>query len=474
MTTPTLPADRRTRNDETGELYSAKWAQNLYQFPSPYDYKILYGGRGSSKTYEATRALITLAHNTPLRICVAREHQVSIKESAQPELKARADEMGLLRPDCFTVTNWAIDHANGSHIFFRGLSSVSEEDLKGMAMVDIVWVEEAHKMSHSSWEILRPTIRKDNAEIWATFNPKYRTDAIWKFSQRKNDPAMWTRRVRWRDNINFTDRNNRDRMRDKKENPERYAHIWDGEPDDASAARKVIPMALLNLCVEHWDKRPQPRGAIVTSGLDVADTGADYNAFTLRSGPELFAFARWRGSLTFTTSETARKAAKLAGDEDTAALYYDIGGPGAGIRGPMLETDPDFSVRGCHFGGKVLGPKRNFTRGAKPKTNEQYFFNWAAQAGWHLRLRAEMTQRLVKGEPIDPHDCLFINPDLPYLEDFLAELGQPEFDDSTGKMRINKQPHGPGEQPPPSPDGYDSAIMAFSHDIQSGLRSPAE
>ena len=328
-------------------------------------------------------------------------------------------------------------------------------------------------MSHSSWELLRPTIRKRDAEIWATFNPKYRTDAIWKFVEAsKTDPGVWTRRVNWRDNLFFTPRNNRDRIRDNRNNPERYPHIWEGEPDDASAARKVVPRALLQICVDAWEKRPKPRGAIITAGLDVADTGADYNAFTLRSGPELFLFDRWRGSQAFTTSDTARKAAAQATEADAQSLYYDIGGPGAGIRGPMSELGVKFSVRGCHFGGKVLGPTRHFTRGSRPKTNEQYFFNWAAQAGWHIRIRAEMTQRLANGEDVNPHECLFIDPNLPHLEDVLAEMAQPEYDDSTGKMRIDKQPHGPGEQKPPSPDGWDSAIMAFSHDIQSGLRSP--
>ena len=142
---------------------------------------LIPGGRGSSKTYEVTQALAIKGHQQPLRIGVAREHLKSIDESAKPELEERMRSLGLLRPGCYGPTRSFIDHPNGTHFFFIGLSKLSEEDIKGLAMVDILWVEEAHRMSHSSWTLLDPTIRKENAQIWATWNPKYRTDAIDKF-----------------------------------------------------------------------------------------------------------------------------------------------------------------------------------------------------------------------------------------------------------------------------------------------------
>ena len=136
------------------------WCEPLYQYPSPYDYRVIHGGRGSSKTNEVTRALSVHGHNQPLRICVAREHLKSINESAKPELEERMREMDLIRDDAFTVTNNFIDHANGTHIFFIGLSRMSEEDIKGLAMVDILWIEEAHRMSKTSWELVDPTIQQ--------------------------------------------------------------------------------------------------------------------------------------------------------------------------------------------------------------------------------------------------------------------------------------------------------------------------
>ena len=241
---------------------SNPWAEPLYHYPSPYDYRLMYGGRGSSKTFEITKALIVHGHLRPMRIAVAREHKVSIEESAQPELLARAGELRLLRPDCYVPTRSSIDHkTTGSHFFFLGLSVVSEEDIRGLANVDILWIEEAHRMSHSSWELVYPTIRKENSEVWISFNPKYRTDIAWKLLENRGKPRYWVVKINWRDNQFFTTKNERDRVEAKESNPDRYPHIWEGEPDDVSDKRKVLPYALLQRCVDAWHlQTPAPRG----------------------------------------------------------------------------------------------------------------------------------------------------------------------------------------------------------------------
>ncbi len=445
---------------------ASEWAGDLYRPHGTWDmdYVLIHGGRGSSKTYEISQALTVKAFNQKLRIAVAREHLKSIEESAKVEIEDRIRNLAL---PGFRIGQAKIDHEiTESHFFFIGLSKMSEEDIKGLALVDIVWVEEAHRMSHASWELLRPTIRKEKSQIWASWNPKYRTDAIAKFeAEMKDDTRVWTRKVNWSQNAFFPEKSNRDRRRDKVSDPERYAHIWEGEYDDVSAKRKVLPFALLRTCVDAWDKRPT-RGAFIDGGLDVADTGTDKNALCVRCGPELFRFETWRGSQSFTPSDTARKAKRIMDDYNTARFYYDAGGVGAGVRGPMIEAEPDFVVRGVNFGGKVDAPTMLYIRGGhgKTKTNEEYFRNWGSQAGWLLRVRANNTQALMNGDDIDPEKCLFINPEIKNLEDVLAEMAQPEWDDDTGKLKIEKQPREPGETKPPSPDCFDAARLAFAKD----------
>ena len=454
-----------------------EWAEDLYQFPSPYDYRIAHGGRGSSKTWEFTNALPTLGHMIPnLRVGVAREHLKSLDESAKPELEARITAMGLMRPDCYTMTKTAINHANGTHFFFVGLSKMSEEDIKGLAMVDILWIEEGHRMSASSWELVYPTIRKENAEIWITFNPQYRYQTAWKLAQRTNDPLFWIKQVNWRDNTFFPARSNRDRLQRQRGKPTTLsAHIWEGQPDDVAAANKVLPYELLRLCVDNYHLCPE-RGAFRTGGLDVADTGEDQNALVLRSGSDLFYAEQWRGSDTFTISDTSRKAAKLAKLHGVTRIDYDAGGVGAGVRGPMREYIRDEKLQlyanPCMFNGKVQGEGVMYLmRRPRSIENGQYFRNWGAQSAMCLRQRADNTRRLVGGDDVDPLRCLFVSPDIPHLEDIMAQWSQAEWDDSTGKLRVIKSPHGPGETPPPSPDMFDAARLAFSSDARYGLKS---
>ena len=465
MTTATWPARTVECN---------LWAQPLYQFPSPYDYRIMSGGRGSSKTYEITQALVILGHQQPLRICVAREHKVSIAESALPELEARARSLGLLRPDCYRVTKSGLEHANGTHFFFIGLSVVSEEDIKGLALVDILWIEEGHQMSHSSWELADPTIRKDNAEIWVSFNPKYGYQQAWKLAQRKNDPAFWITKVTWRDNHFFTARNKRSRLRSQAEEPLRYRHIWEGELDHASDARKVIPHTLLEQCVEAWELRPT-RGAWGTAGYDVADTGDAYNALAIRYGPELSHVERWRGSKEYTIVESVKHVAQSCVNRGVERVDYDGGGVGGGCRGIfrdwIRERTANLFANGAAFGGAVQGGDVIFEQ-RRPRSilNKQFFLNWHSQAGYRLRQRADNTARLLRGESVPLHECLFINPSIPELPDVLNQLAQAEWDDETGKYKIDKQPKKPGEPEPESPDAFDAVRLAFSYDCRRGLK----
>ena len=144
------------------------------------------------------------------------------------------------------------------------------------------------------------------------------------------------------------------------------------------------------------------------------------------------------------------------------ALYYDAGGSGASIRTNLRQVWreqqlPQYPVFGVNFGAAVEGANTEFVRG---QTNAQYFARRNAQLGWTLRLRATRTKRLTEGEDIDLGTCLVINPAIDVLEGFLAQLAQPEYDEtSTGKVEIAK-----GPKDAPNPDLFDAACLAVSHD----------
>ena len=85
---------------------------------------------------------------------------------------------------------------------------------------------------------------------------------------------------------------------------------------------------------------------------------------------------------------------------------------------------------------------------------------------WNLRLRAINTQALVKGHRrVDPRSCLFIDPNIPNLQQYITELSQPEWKtNNRDQIVIDKQPDGAD-----SPDMYDATILSFAHDIRNGL-----
>jgi phage terminase large subunit len=84
-------------------------------------------------------------------------------------------------------------------------------------------------LSQRSLTLLRPTIRTAGSEIWASWNPRRKTDAIDEFlRQRRPDSAIVVRST-WRDNPWFTPELEAERQLDLKLYPDRYDHIWEGE-----------------------------------------------------------------------------------------------------------------------------------------------------------------------------------------------------------------------------------------------------
>lgn len=195
----------------------------------PARYKIFYGGRGGGKSWAFAIALLSIGMSRPIRVLCARELQVSIADSVH---KLLSDVISANAPmqSFYTVTQKAIVGKNGTEFSFKGLKhNVSE--IKSYEGVDYCWVEEAQTVSDKSWETLIPTIRKDNSEIWISFNPKNATDPTWnRFVINKRDNSI-VRKVNWADNPFFPAVLNDERMHLLKTDPVAYQHIWEGDFD---------------------------------------------------------------------------------------------------------------------------------------------------------------------------------------------------------------------------------------------------
>ena len=193
-------------------------------------YKILEGGRGGAKSWSAARALLTLGVLNPLRILCAREVMKTIKESVHQLLKDQVEALGY--ESVYTdITENSIKGINGTTFTFTGLRSVTAANLKSFEGIDIVWVEEGQAVSQRSWNILIPTIRKENSEIWVTFNPELDSDDTWVRFVENPHPDSVVIHINHNDNPWFTKILEQERVHAKRTmDTETYDNIWEGTP----------------------------------------------------------------------------------------------------------------------------------------------------------------------------------------------------------------------------------------------------
>lgn len=140
--------------------------------------KVLYGGRASSKSWDAAGHAIRLADRYSLKFLCVRQIQNKIDESVYALLKIQIDRFNL-RHRFRVLENKIINLHTGSTFVFYGLWRHVDE-IKSIESIDILWSEESHGLTEAQWSVLEPTIRKESSECWLIFNPDLTTDFIWQ------------------------------------------------------------------------------------------------------------------------------------------------------------------------------------------------------------------------------------------------------------------------------------------------------
>lgn len=217
------------------KLDTPRW---LIPFLSPARYKGAYGGRGSGKSHAFGEMLIEAHIMEPNEssVCV-REVQKSLDQSVKRllELKIEAMNAGAY----FEVQDAKIKNKNGSGIIiFQGMQNHTADSIKSLEGFKRAWVEEAQSVSQRSLDLLRPTIRKPDSELWFTWNPGEATDPVDVLLRGPNPPAdSIVKAVNFVDNPWFPDVLRDEMEYDKRRDPSKYAHIWLGEYVQNSEAR---------------------------------------------------------------------------------------------------------------------------------------------------------------------------------------------------------------------------------------------
>jgi phage terminase large subunit len=233
-----------------------RWAQGLFK---PYRYKVLYGGRGSGKSFAVADYLIVKAATSSIRILCAREFQNSLADSVHHLLAERIEALGLA--SFFDIQRETIIGKNGSQFIFKGVRN-NTQSIKSMSGINCLWLEEAQTVTKSSWDVLIPTIREPGSEILVTFNPHQKTDPTYQMFIADTPDDAFIAKVNWRDNPHWPDELEKERVKLQQKDPNLYAHVYEGE------CLEITDAQVFKGCYEVKDFTPQDNWDGPYYGLD--------------------------------------------------------------------------------------------------------------------------------------------------------------------------------------------------------------
>ncbi len=440
--------------------------------------RVLYGGRISSKSWDAAGFAIFLASTFKVRFLCTRQFQNKIAESVYTLLKIQIERFGLAKE--FEITDRSIVHpGTGSNFIFYGLArNISE--IRSLEDVDVWWIEEAHFLTKEQWDTVEPTIRKEGSQIWAIFNPMFATDFAY---QRLvvNAPSNYViRKINYDENPFISHTSLEMIARCRAESEDDYQHIYMGNPkQDAEGA--VIKRSWIEAAVDaHVKLGFEPSGRKVL-GFDVADDGEDACANVYAHGSVAFWAQEWRAREDELLKSCSRTF--LAASERQAEIRYDSIGVGASAGAKFDELN---QVRDKHLrlryekfnaGAAVERPEEYYAADRQTKIkNKDFFANLKAQTWWNIADRFRNTYNAInRGEKFKDDDMISIASEMPYLEKLKTELSTPKRDfDRNGRVKVESKedlakstrPGGPVA----SPNLADAFVMAFAAPTTSRLQ----
>jgi phage terminase large subunit len=243
-------------------------------------YRGAYGGRGSGKSHFFGELLVEIcqAERGTSAVCI-REAQKTLAQSSKRLIERKIAGLGLGHR--FRIFSDKIVTPGGGVIIFRGMQDHTADSIKSLEGFRIAWVDEAQSLSARSLSLLRPPIRAKNSELWASWNPRRRSDAIDDFFRTKKPDGAVIVNANWRDNPWFPAVLEDERKTDLLLYPDRYDHVWEGDYVRAFEGAYFAPM--LN------EAKSQGRiGKVAADPLlplrafhDIGGSGANADAYTI-------------------------------------------------------------------------------------------------------------------------------------------------------------------------------------------------
>lgn len=392
--------------------------------------KIAVGGRGGSKSIAFADAFIKFCADGE-RLCCAREFQNSIDDSVHSLIKSRIEVMRA--PLDYDSTHIYGD--NGGQIFYKGLAR-NPESIKSMFGVKRIWIEEAQTISEKSLELLEPTIREGDSELWFSLNRGSTKDA---FSKRflapyekhiakhgsYEDENVLIIEVNWRDNPFFPQVLNQSRLRDKELlSAAKYDHIWEGKYSD-TVENAIIEPDWFDACIDAHKALGFEALGQEKFAYDPADTG-DAKAYAYIHGSVVKQVEQSESGLIDTATDWATaKCNEIRPDVFT----WDCDGIGAGLKRQIMDAFEKKKIHVEMFKGSeaadspegVYEPLDSDV--AKAKKNKETFANKRAQYYWALRDRMFKTwQAVKKGKYFNPDELISLSSEIKDIDILRSEV----------------------------------------------------
>lgn len=398
---------------------------------TPKRIKVAVGGRGGGKSITFADAFLKYLSDGE-KLCCAREFQNSIEESVHSLLKDRA---GALQVPGVSWDSSKMYSQAGGEIFYRGLAR-NPESIKSMHGVKRIWVEEAQTISEKSIDLLEPTIREGESELWFSLNRGSSKDPIsqrylkpYEKEVRKQgfyeDDNILIVQINWDENPFFPKVLNNTRLRDKEILPRaKYDHIWGGEYSD-TVEDAIIEADWFDACIDaHIKLGFEPLGQEIVS-YDPADVGDD-KAVCYRHGPVVLDVKAFSHGMIDTATDWA---CEYANEIKPDIFIWDGDGMGTGLKRQIDQALSNKKIRLEMFRGSMSAdrPDQIYERTdgeiRQSKTNKETFLNQRAQHYWMLRDRVFKTYQAVKkNKYCNPDEMISFSSKIEEMDQLRAEM----------------------------------------------------
>lgn len=255
-------------------------------FSGEADVRGAWGGRGSAKTMSfakmtAVRAYIWDQAGREGVVVCGREFLNSIEDSSLAEVKAAIESEPWLNEHFDIGEKYIRTKSRRITYKFSGMDKRTIMSLKSKAKILLLWADEAEPITDKSWDIVLPTLRQEDSELWVTWNPVRKSSATDRRFRQAKDPRMKVVELNWRDNPKFPAILKRQRLRWLEADPDGYDHIWEG--GYATAAKGAYFTKQINALKREGRLGKVARDPNIKRRLfvDIGGTGANADAFTM-------------------------------------------------------------------------------------------------------------------------------------------------------------------------------------------------